>query len=320
MRTHEEHQSAASELREVESLLEGLSQNRLLERMSLERRAENLRAEIGEVEPARLRKRLKLTFRGRPVVGSEGFYSDFASKATGKLTESVQAISAGIHRQLNYMGPIPGATDARLLITGTARGSFGFEFEVPESEQMDIQLSGEPVELNGQNQTEMAIDTLRRLLETASQPDNDDALAEIIDEVHPRSVKKVKEFLDVLHDSGALCAMEFGGQKFRLNNAGQLERSRERLDDSNIHEERQVFDGEIQGVLPKSRTFEFKVAGQDLVIRAKISNAIDDPDVLNRAYLYKPSKVTLHITQVGQGRPRYVLQSLSDISDSNLLG
>jgi len=117
----------------------------------------------------------------------------------------------------------------------------------------------------------------------------------------------------VLHERDALCALEFDGQTFRLADRGQLERSRLRLDDANIHEGQQVFEGEVQGVLPKSRTFEFKVAGKMQVVRAKIGQEIDDPDVLNREYLHRPSRVTLQVTTVGQGRPRYILQSLPDL-------
>ena len=67
-----------------------------------------------------------------------------------------------------------------------------------------------------------------------------------------------------------------------------------------------------KGVLPKSRTFEFK--SSDGILIGKVGPKIEDADVLNRDYLHKPSCITLHIIQVGQGRPRYVLEKLEHIS------
>ena len=58
-------------------------------------------------------------------------------------------------------------------------------------------------------------------------------------------------------------------------------RSLERLGQDNLHEDRQAFEGEFQGVLPKRRTFEFKVRDADTVITGKIGPAISDADTLN---------------------------------------
>ena len=165
------------------------------------------------------------------------------------------------------------------------------------------------------NPTEFAIDKIQHLLSAAvSNDENDENLADLVDEIHPRAVKKVKEFLDVLNDRGALCAIEFNGHLFRFVDREQLTAGRSKLDDSNIHESEMVFTGEIQGVLPKRRTFEFKVSGDETILVAKIGFEIDDPDILNREFLHHSSTITLHVVQVGQGRPRYMLRVLSDLN------
>jgi hypothetical protein len=63
--------------------------------------------------------------------------------------------------------------------------------------------------------------------------------------------------------------------------------------------------GEFQGVLPKARTFEFKLQSGATIIRGKVGPAAD-PDEINR-HLHQPSRIALTSTQVGAGRPRYVL-------------
>ena len=89
--------------------------------------------------------------------------------------------------------------------------------------------------------------------------------------------------------------------------------SADRLQESNIRESQESYIGELQGVLPSSRTFEFKLTDQSGVIKGKVDPAIDDADVLNRDWLHKPVTILLDVFQVGQGKPRFALRSLSSI-------
>jgi hypothetical protein len=73
-----------------------------------------------------------------------------------------------------------------------------------------------------------------------------------------------------------------------------------------LHEAEQNLTGEFQGILPKRRTFEFKISGEETVISGKIGPSIADPDDLNR-HLHSPTRITVAATTVGNGRPRYVL-------------
>ncbi len=83
---------------------------------------------------------------------------------------------------------------------------------------------------------------------------------------------------------------------------------------NNVKEGVETYSGEFQGVLPTSRTFEFKVSDHGSVLRGKIAAAIEDPDELNRNHLHKPVTVRLAAITVGQGRPRYTLRTLADIT------
>ena len=108
-------------------------------------------------------------------------------------------------------------------------------------------------------------------------------------------------------------ALEFKEHLFRFTSIDQVRASAERLKSNNIKESDDSFSGEFQGVLPKSRTFEFKLADQDGVLRGKVGPEIADADVLNREFLHKLVNVEFHVIQVGQGRPRYTLMSLDKI-------
>ena len=107
--------------------------------------------------------------------------------------------------------------------------------------------------------------------------------------------------------------MEFKESFFRFSGMDQVRTSVERLKSNNIKESDSTFTGEFQGVLPIGRTFEFKPRDQDGILRGKVGPEIEDADVLNRRFLHNLVTTKFHVIQVGQGRPRYTLQSLDHI-------
>ena len=298
-----EYLSVASEIRELENLLATIPEGNVIERMSLESRLESARAVLAGL-PQQAAPKARLTFRGKPVFGSHGIAADFGSKAAGAFSDAFAAVSAGLSEGLRYMGPIPNRDKNQLLITGTAIGSFGFEFELP---------TPEPSLFPETEKSEEAMAKIEALLRLAAEG-SDDEVAEVIEEVHPRAVKKVHEFLDLLVQQQAWCGLEFADRFFRYADHEQIKASCERLKDDNIQERVETYRGEFQGVLPTGRTFEFRLTDQEGLIKGKVDLSIDDPDVLNRDWLHKPVTVKFNVMQVGQGRPRFTLMTLEDLS------
>lgn len=294
--------SIASEVSELEALLASLPPDHIIERMSLESRLQSAQASLAAL-PKQAESKARLTFRGKPVLGSHGIAADFSGKAVAAFSDAFVAVSAGLTEGLRDMGPIPNRDKNQLLITGTAIGSFGFEFELPTPEPMLFPEMDQPREAMSR------IESLFRLAAEGS----DDEMAEVISEIHPRAVRKVYEFLDLLVQQRAWCGLEFGERFFRYANYEQLQASCERLKDDNIQEREESYQGEFQGVLPTGRTFEFRLSDQKEIIRGKVDRAIEDPDVLNRDWLHKSVIVAFDVMQVGQGRPRYTLTSLDKL-------
>jgi len=292
----------ASEIEEMEALLKTIPSENLIERMSLESRLASAKNML-TLLPNQTVQKARLTFRGKPVIGSYGITADFGAKAASTFSDAFAAIAAALNEGLRDMGPIPDRGKNQLLITGTAVGSFGFEFELP---------SPEPVLFPEANAPQTAMKKIESLFRLAAVG-TDDEVAEVVEEVHPRAVRKIHEFLELLAQQQAWCALEFDDQVFRYADLSQLEKSCARLKADNIHESDAIYHGEFQGVLPAGRTFEFKSTDQGEVIRGKIDSAIEDPDELNRKWLHKPITVNLNIIRVGQGRPRYTLMSLNDV-------
>jgi hypothetical protein len=307
--TRDEYIFVSSEIRELENLLAAIPKEKAINRVGLEARLKSAKEAISGHNLEDYPAKAKLTFRGRPVFGSHGVAADFASKASGYFTDAFSAVVAGIAENLRYMGPIPDKEKNQLLITGTAIGSFGFEFELPKK----VGVNGEQTDLfPSPNPPEDAMQKLEKLFQVAAEGTDDD-IAELVEEIHPRAVKKAAEFLEYISQQDAWCGLEFKETFFRFSGTEQVRASAERLTSNNIKESEETYVGEFQGVLPKGRTFEFRVGDGSGVLRGKVGPEIEDADILNREYLHKLVTVKLQVIQVGQGRPRFTLEKLSDI-------
>jgi len=294
----------ASEVHLLKELLAATPQSRLIERISLQSRLDNVQAELDGLPASAPVQKARLTFRGRPVFGSRGIAADFAGQAATKFADAFTAIAAELGGKLSAAGPIPDKEKNQLRITGTAIGSFGFELELPTIQQQALI----PEEASPEN-TMLKMEALLRLAATGS----DDELAEVVEQTHKRAVGKVCEFMQLLAGQEAWCGLEFANRYFCYASHEQLVRSCERLIDENIREGDVDFRGAFQGVLPTGRTFEFQPEGESELIRGRIDRSFAEPDILNRHWLHSPASVTFHFVQVGQGRPRYSLMSLESV-------
>ena len=293
-----------SEIGEVKAILQNIPDQNVIDRFGLEARLEELNLELAGL-PDRIQEaeKLSLTFRGEPVRGSTAISADFAGNASTAFADAFSAIVAGLKGTLRYAGPIPDKASAPLMITGMATGSFGFEMEIPP-------LQGEFFEQNAS--AGGAVEILRELLRVSAKGSDDD-ISDIVEEIHPRAVRKVADFLSTISKRGAWCGLEFRDSYFKFNNLDELKNSEQRLRLDNINEFDEQYHGEFQGVLPQGRNFEFVLSDGSGIIRGRLSPDIDDPDVLNRDWLHQPTRVKFNVIQVGQSRPRFTLLSLDDV-------
>lgn len=293
----------SSELKQVQLLLDDAPEGAFLERMSLGARLKDLKQQIEQLPLDVVRPTSTLTFRGEGVEGSHGIFATFGTNAAKNFTDAYSAVVAGLKENLRYMGRIPERASHDMLITGTAVGSFGFQIELPAF-QPDLVFDGETLE-------EKAVKRIRDLMEYSAQG-SDDEIAELLETVHPRAVRKVSDFLNFVANSNSTVALEVEGDFFRFDDVDKLKESAERLASENIVEADVSYYGSFMGVLPQSRNFEFKIAESGDVLRGKLSTEVENPEVLNDM-LDKIVTVELKMVQVGQGRPRYTLISLNDI-------
>jgi hypothetical protein len=300
MNIQEKHQLLA-EKTSLERMLAGLPESSVIDRMSLEARKAEVEKALAAVPfPSREPVRVRLTFRGKPIIGSHGMFAEFGAKAINAFAEAVAAIGASQTTALGTRGALPNREAYQLLITGTAVGSFGFELEeAPGGETLFPELS----------LVDQAIMQTRKIMEASLG--SDDELTEAIADADPRAVGALRGFLQTLADHEAVCALEFNEDAFRFADVAQVRRSEGRLRQDNIHEEEKSLSGHFLGVLPHRRTFEFEVAETQEIIAGKVGPDIENAGSINQV-LGQDITIQVHSKRAGTGRPRYTLLSYKE--------
>ena len=302
---NEDRQHLLAERTFLQRLLAKTPATARLTRMSDEARLRKVEAQLAALpSDERTPARARLTFDGVPVIRSHGIFADFGMKAVSSFTEAVASVAASLSAPLAAMGPIPNRDQNQLLITSTAVGSFGFELEEYRAEQLALEEAS-PVAT--------ALERTQALLQ--STLGNDDDLADIASETDPRALDKVRTFLKVLADNNAVCAFQYGGRGVRFTDVGQVSRSLARLAADNLHESEEQLRGEFVGVLPNSRSFEFRLASDGQIIRGKVSPRVQNVDTIND-HLHSAVQIYVTRTQVGNGRPRYLLTQMPQWAQS----
>lgn len=268
-----------------------------LTRMSTESRLAAIEQVLNE--PAgRVPARVRLTFNGRPVIRSHGIFADFGTKAVSAFADAVAAVAASLTAPLAAMGPIPNREQNQLLITGTAVGSFGFELEEHGNGQLPLEE---------QSVVGLAIERTRQLLASSIAKD-DEQLADAASDLDRRALEKVRTFVSTMAESEAFCAIQYGLHTVRFSSVGEVRDAVDRLSRDHLIEEEVELQGVFEGALPHRRSFEFTVAGQDIIV-GKISPAIEHPSAIN-AHLGEQVAARFMRTRVGTGRPRYLLLAM----------
>jgi hypothetical protein len=295
----QEYRQLQAERGALAGLINALPVSRVIERLGLESRKAEIEAELASrVVPPPEPARVRLTFRGKPIVGSHGIFAEFGAAVVTAFADAVAAIGASQVTQLGARGAIPNRDAYRLLITGTALGSFGFELEEPPS------VFSEP------SPVAAAIEQAKAIMRASLASDDD--LADAVSDADPRALEALRTFLKAMADQDAVCTLDFRGEVFRFADVGQVRRSWDRLGQDNIHEDTRRIEGAFQGVLPKRRTFEFADAESQEIIAGKVGAGIPDASAINRV-LDQPTTIEVQVTRVGSGSPRYVLLRCADL-------
>ena len=192
-------------------------------------------------------------------------------------------------------------------------GSFGFQIELPHSTATDGR--------NGQtyNPAERAVEMIQDLLESSLEGGDND-LAELTGQMHPRAVRKVAEFLEILRTNRAQVEIGFNGRRVALRNQSEVELAVSRLAGRNIEEETITTTGTLIGLVPVRGFFEFRVSETDRHITGRIGQEITAPYREAAMYANRIVRARIRRLQAGQGQPKYtLLEILGPVDDRESL-
>lgn len=296
-----------SEIAELTRILSEIPKANVIDRMSFEYRLQQAQLKLSRVKDS-LPDIMTVTFRGKPVHNIHGIDAVFAGKFAdiiSKIFAAFVAVAKGI--PLGSGGAIPEFAKHKLLITGTAVGSFGFELELPKSDEIDPQHSLIPQE----DPIQKARVILENVLEQTFDG-NDDQLAESIESVDQRALDQVNDFYELLRDEEATFALKTKTRQFSYPSNEKIQYAVGRLKKENIIESSVIEHGYFKGFLPTGRTFEFYTTDNRL-LKGKVAKDAEGSEQINRI-LDQLVTVSFATRTVGRGTPRYTLRSMNDIT------
>jgi hypothetical protein len=291
----------AGHLRE---LIADCPKEKVIDRKSLESRLESVLEEAEEYKQRSLcsgqQSIIKgtINFWGKPVLDNYGIEAGFGAKAIEKFETILNAEAASLAAS-SAKEKLPTGKQYRLMITGTVRGSFGFELE--NRVFGDELPKGQKTYSYFEDAVNNLIDFFKSVLGT------DEELAASFIETDRSVTGEITDFLKFLADSEAICGIEFGSRSFNFKTISDIQRGLNRLHKDNIIERDETISGFFVGALPTKKMFEFVTEG-GTTLNGKISNSIKSPTSIN-GILAQTVDITVHTIQIGSSRPKYLLIS-----------
>jgi hypothetical protein len=300
MSATENRQFLQRELVEMDHLL-SLSAGDPVMAYALKNRRESLERELQQAPPTPPRPRTVLFFAGPPVLGSQGIDAEFAAAALRPFLEMVKTqYSAQKHGKVGARGPRKDESEAKLLLTGLPRGSFGLELSQPQ-----------PTDFIA---AEQLSDALLRLTEVlASAADTDERFGFSLAKVSPRVLPRLKEFLDVVADQGAFLSVESGELKIDIRQ-DRVAAARDRVGATKTDYKTSTLEGVFRGATLDSWRFDFRPPDGE-TISGRIAEEVEDAKVeamlpLTNHECQATLRETIITTRDGAQHRRFELLSL----------
>ncbi|MGP9421035.1 hypothetical protein ACT3RT_18785 [Ewingella sp. AOP9-I1-14] len=289
---------ALSEREQVCKLLESMPAGKSISRLSLESRLKNIEKIIAQADPRENEPtKAILTFKGPPVIGTQGISASFGTKALSFFDDAISYVASAFTGALPSAGKIPNNDNNHLMITATARGSFGF---VLEEFRPDA-----PLGFDEKTLVSKALARTQTILQ-ASLDDNDEALSEALEDLDIRARDKIRSFVNFLYENKTVFSLKNNEFSLIFRDPKQLEQAYEKLGSENVLEEEFDADVYFLGTLPNKRQCEFFVLGETEIKSAKIHKAVENPDDINK-HLGTVGRAKFIKKTVGKGKPRYTL-------------
>ena len=286
-----------SELVGLNELLSLAPHDAVIDRIGFEDRMARLREELeSDPPPSRWPAAARITFNGVPVSGRQGIQPHFGGTAIDVFSKFINSLTETQIDLLEQPDEEPRGEEPYIMITGIARGSFGFEIE--ESAEHHA------AHLEGPSPVSTAIEQAREIM--GALAGDQESLAEAIADVNNSTVSDLRAFVKLLADSRAICSLATENNVFRFTDVQQIRRGLNNLRQENVQEGNVEIQGYFQGYLPRVRRAEFVNAETQEVLSARVDRAVPNADNIN-CLLNEPVAIAARTRRVGSSRLRYVI-------------
>ena len=257
--------------------------------MSLEARRDQLNEFIQaeQTEEEEVTASAILFFGGKPVAGTLGIESEFATAAVSQFQDLVAKVLAQKSGTLAQRGPLPKKSSSKLHITNIARGSVGFILEEinPQSECLDTSLK-------------TAVHETTELLDVFSEW-NESQFQEAIETIDQRVLGSVAEFFNLMRRDEATLRVvaDDADHSFGVE---AVSRAADRALTTTTEDAEELVTGQLAGVLPDAHRFEFRTNDARGVIAGRVDQELD-PDELarfNREWVNLDAQVLLNVKKL----------------------
>lgn len=251
------------EIANLREMLNGPASKDRLGALSLRQRLTNLEKQLASDESqAKNVASVALIFDGGAVRGSSAIDADFAGKALQEYQELVTKQMA--HSDLGGLaqrGPLPAEQHrrSRLNVTDLVHGSFGFVLEEDGSDQSELFESA----------TMLAVSEVTDILSGVSS-DSSVWFDKKLPELDARLFKTLKKFVSLLHKSSSTLKISEEKREIRIDSVGVL-RAFNRVSHTEIDENDESVFGELLGIAPIQRRFDFRRGDSSEVISGAVA-------------------------------------------------
>jgi len=296
--------SLSSEINAVKELLNSAQQSGdIVGEMQLVHRLKELSLKLESLQSDTIADNsasVALFFGGQPVLGSKGIAAEFAGLALEQFQNLIAKVFASNETgALGERGKVPFKANSELMVTGLARGSFGFVLD-EMSDQMQLESS----------QLSHVLDKASVLLrDIAAQ---DEAVFEaLLEELEPRTLIALKEFFSNLDSNKATIRVVERDLDFTLDGPA-IHRAKIRTEATSIEEKTSDIDGVLVGFLPEHRKFELQDKTGQLYYGSATTEAVEQFVKATDTVIGKPCliRVTIKTLAPLNRPPREVVRLL----------
>ena len=305
-----EQNKLSAQLAAIDALLAAIPESNLASRIGLEERRHELSIELEKLNATgETLASVALYFGGKPVQGSRAIDADFATNALSSYQEIVTKVCSEGLREHNVESNTRIAKEAsRLNITNIVHGSFGFVLE-------EINSNGPPFLRSALKE---AMDKSVECI--AGLADKDDAVfSDIISVISLPILMAVRSFYRTIYKNNAVFRIVEGHTDQQFDVVA-VERAYERAEQTTVEEEEFSIEGELLGVIPSGRRFEFRRKDDGNIIYGKVG-LLFSQDYLERVNIEQLTGVLRRglfqkreIKKLGGVREVWVLTKLENIS------